>query len=145
MKLVFSTGTGGKGWEGSSSFFRQEDEIEPITTGGTEGHSFFKPFYCGLVAGCWAGGFWFEVPVAGFEASDAGFLVVFFFDAGFLGGSVSSTTTFLGGSAAAAVCAVFNAALKRVISASFDDARFSMRSASCFRADSNPLRSFETD
>src|SRR5215472_13953799 len=102
--------------------------------------------YWGLVGGCcWAGGFWFGVLLAGFEAPEAGFLVVFFLVTGFLGGSVSSTTIFFVGSVATAACAVFKAALKRVISASLDDARFSMRSASCFRAASNPLRSFETD
>src|SRR5215467_186162 len=41
--------------------------------------------------------------------------------------------------------AVFRAALRRVISASFEDARLSMRSASCFRADSKPVRSFDID
>ena len=53
---------------------------------------------------------------AGFVASVASFLAVFFFVAGFLGGSVSSTTIFLGGSGEAAACAIFKAALKRVIS-----------------------------
>ena len=69
----------------------------------------------------------------------------FFFAAGFFGGSVSSTTIFFGGAAGIAACAVFKSARSRTISASFDDDRFSIRSANCFRVPSNALRSFDSD
>src|SRR5580704_3320880 len=75
----------------------------------------------------------------------AGFFAAgFFLTTGFLGGSLSSTTSFFGGAAGIAACAVFRSARKRTISCSFDAARLFIRSANCFRVPSKPLRSLES-
>src|ERR1700722_2531425 len=96
--------------------------------------------YCGLVcgggvvcgAGVAAGG------VIGFFATG------FFFTAGFLGGSLSSTTVFFGGAAGMAACAVFKSARRRTISCSFDAAKVFIRSAICFRVASKLFRSLDS-
>src|SRR5215472_10392606 len=100
-------------------------------------------YCCGFVSSGCCGGL---VVAPGGLAVSAGFFAgAFFFATGFFGGSVSSTTTFFGGAASTSACRVFNWPRSCASSCSFDEDRFSIRSASCFRDASNAFRSLDSD